>query len=293
MVTSILQDVAIFLCLFFTFNKNGASSSQFTPTFWTAPVFEHRHVCENKREARRSGTAYDRNRREQGVADAHAQMMGVVPMFGYDRSLPLDFREYSSIKKNGYAVKDVSYASPHGGEVPSYLVVPNHEDQRFPAVVFLHPGQGNRTTFLSEAEALASRGILSLLISATSVRQVPSSGLTQAQKADLIVKEVIDTKKYIETVVDLQRGIDLLTSFQYVDRNRLVYVGHSLGATWGGVLAGVEDRIKGYVLMAGFSRMSEWHKASEHPLAAFIRGRLSREHFHQFISELESLDALH
>lgn len=214
-------------------------------------------------------------------------------MFEYDRSLPLGFKEYSSRKKDRYVVKDVSYVSPHGGEVPSYLVIPNEEGQLFPAVIFMHPGQGNRTTFLSEAEALASRGVISLLISAPSMRQVPPSEVTHEQKGTLLVETVIDTKKYIQTVVDLQRGVDLLASLKNVDLNRLVYVGHSLGATWGGVLAGVEKRIKGYVLMAGFSSVSKWHKSSEHPLAAFIRGTLSKERFHTFISELESLDALH
>ncbi|WP_238933444.1 prolyl oligopeptidase family serine peptidase [Brevibacillus choshinensis] len=100
-------------------------------------------------------------------------------------------------------------------------------------------------------------------------------------------------RKYIQTVVDLRRGVDLLSTFENVDMNRLLYVGHSLGATWGGVLAGVEERIKGYVLMAGFSRVSEWHETSEHPFAAFIRQQLSSERFDAFLSRLESLDAVH
>ncbi|MGG4146408.1 hypothetical protein ABEW34_25195, partial [Paenibacillus algorifonticola] len=36
-VTSILQEKTIFLCLFLTFKKNGASRSQLSLTFWTAP----------------------------------------------------------------------------------------------------------------------------------------------------------------------------------------------------------------------------------------------------------------
>ena len=35
-----------------------------------------------------------------------------------------------------------------------------------------------------------------------------------------------------------------------VDPERLGYVGHSLGATWGGALAGVEKRVKAFVLMS-------------------------------------------
>jgi cephalosporin-C deacetylase-like acetyl esterase len=217
----------------------------------------------------------------------------VVLVLEYERSLPIGFRESSTIKKDGYMVKDVSYLSPHGGEVPSYLVVPNIEGRPFPAVIFMHPGQGNRTTFLSEAEALASRGVISLLIDAPSMRKALPLDLSQEQKLDLIIKEVVDIQKYIQLVVDLRRGIDLLSSLESVDLDRLVYVGHSLGATWGGVLAGVEKRIKGYVLMAGFSRVSEWHKSSEHPIASLIRDKLSRERFNKFISALEPLDAVH
>ena len=34
-------------------------------------------------------------------------------------------------------------------------------------------------------------------------------------------------------------------------------MGHSYGATWGGVLAGIEKRIKAYVLMAGYVQVSK------------------------------------
>ncbi|ERI04614.1 hypothetical protein, partial [Aneurinibacillus aneurinilyticus] len=35
----ILQEMTVFLCAFLTFNKNGASSSQLSLTFWTAPLW--------------------------------------------------------------------------------------------------------------------------------------------------------------------------------------------------------------------------------------------------------------
>ncbi|MGG0813023.1 dienelactone hydrolase family protein [Paenibacillus alvei] len=210
----------------------------------------------------------------------------------YDRSLPLGFEELSSIRKDEHTIKDVSYLSPHGGKVPAYLVVPNGEGP-FPAVIFLHPGQGNKTTFLSEAEELALRGIISLLIDAPSKRNPLPQEQSEEQKLALIIEEVVDVEKYIQTVVDLRRGIDLLSTFENVDSNRLMYVGHSLGATWGGVLAGVEERLKAYVLMAGLSSVSEWHETSDHPFAAFIRHHLTSERFGKFISAVESLDAIH
>lgn len=214
-------------------------------------------------------------------------------MFEYERSLPLGFEESSSIEKNGYTIKDVRFDSPLGGKIPAYLVVPHTDAEPVPAVIFMHPGQGNRTTFLAEAETLAAQGVLSLLIDAPSVREPLQEDLSEEQKLALLLDGIVDIQKYIQIVVDLRRGIDLLSTFENVDMNRLLYVGHSLGATWGGVLAGVENRIKGYVLMAGFSQVSEWHKTSEHPFASFLRYQLSPERFEAFTVALEALDAVH
>lgn len=68
----------------------------------------------------------------------------VALMFAYDRTLVLDFEESSSVTKDGYTVRDVSYVSPYGGKVPAYLVVPN-TDGSLPAIVYVHPGDGNRS----------------------------------------------------------------------------------------------------------------------------------------------------
>ena len=60
-----------------------------------------------------------------------------------------------------------------------------------------------------------------------------------------------DRDHQIQLIVDLRRGVDLLASRADVDTNRIAYVGLSYGAAMGGLLAGVEKRIKAYVLMAG------------------------------------------
>jgi cephalosporin-C deacetylase-like acetyl esterase len=52
-------------------------------------------------------------------------------------------------------------------------------------------------------------------------------------------------------MVDLRRGVDLLTQHQKVDPARISYIGYSYGAAMGGLLAGIEPRIKAYGLMVG------------------------------------------
>jgi dienelactone hydrolase len=60
-----------------------------------------------------------------------------------------------------------------------------------------------------------------------------------------------DRDLYVCLVVDLRRAVDVLVAKAQVDPARVGYVGHSLGATWGGTLSGVERRMKAFVLIAG------------------------------------------
>jgi dienelactone hydrolase len=62
-----------------------------------------------------------------------------------------------------------------------------------------------------------------------------------------------DRQYQIQVVQDLQRGIDLLLDRPDVDRQRLAFVGYSYGGSIGGLLAGVERRLKAYGLMASNS----------------------------------------
>lgn len=213
-------------------------------------------------------------------------------MFEYAQTFPVDFTETSAVIKDGCTIKDGSYMSPYGGNVPAYLIVP-HKNGPFPAVIYMHPGQGSRTTFIAEAEFLASKGIASLLLDAPFLRRAVPQELSAEQRAANLLEVITDIQLFKQTIVDIQRGIDLLTCLDYIDPNRLAYVGHSFGATWGGVLAGVEKRVKAYALIAGYSRSSEWHRTSNHPLATFIRHSLSTEQFHNLVVELEQLDGIH
>ncbi len=60
-----------------------------------------------------------------------------------------------------------------------------------------------------------------------------------------------DRREQIQYIVDLRRGVDLLLSLPEVDPQRLAYVGFSGGGAMGGLLAGVEHRLQGYVLVVG------------------------------------------
>jgi dienelactone hydrolase len=174
--------------------------------------------------------------------------------FGYDRSAPLGFRDRGPVN-HGYPiqVRDVSYASPRGGRVSAYLVVPPGKGP-FPAVLYLHGSGEDRTRLVVPAAWLAARGAVALAIDSAFVR---ASG---PEPTDPVRRLERERDLTAQTVVDLRRGVDLLASLPQVDAKRIGFVGYSSGAKIGAILAGVEPRIHAYDLMSGGSA----------PLAAFV-----------------------
>jgi dienelactone hydrolase len=171
-----------------------------------------------------------------------------VHLFDYDTKAPLNFQDNGMKDVGGISVHDVTYASPKDGNVPAYLIVPSGEGT-FPGIIFVHWGQGNRTEFLSEALLLARAGAESLLIDGVFNRP---GGLDDDFNHPEKEKE-----GYIQLVTDVRRGVDLLQSRSEFDGKRIAYVGHSYGATWGGVVAGVEHRIGAFVLMGGLPQYGD------------------------------------
>src|SRR5579863_9555648 len=96
-----------------------------------------------------------------------AQEADLLRHFDYDQKAPLDIREAGVEHRGAVAIHDISFASPKGGRVPAYLVVPEGKGP-FAAMIWGHwymPGSAflNRKEFLDEAVALAPGGVISLL----------------------------------------------------------------------------------------------------------------------------------
>jgi dienelactone hydrolase len=171
----------------------------------------------------------------------------LIHLYDTDPQAPLDAVETDVRNQGDVRISRIAYASPGGGEVAAYLVLPAGKGP-FPAVLFMHGVGSPPDQFLSEAIAFAQKGVAGLLIAAPYTRR---SGPKMRLTAE-------DLDEFVQCVVDLRRGVDLLTSRPEVDPERIGYVGHSYGAIAGGVLSGVERRIKAYVLMAGAARWSPW-----------------------------------
>ena len=176
-----------------------------------------------------------------------AQDPKMLNHFDYDQKAPLGTKQIAVQRRATATVYDITYDSPKGGVVPAYLVVPRGRGP-FAAVIWGHWYWGNssmrnRREFLDEAIALAPAGVVSLLTDGPIARP-----------GYLDIKEPLDERnatEFLQQVIDMRRGLDLLLARRDIDPKRIAYVGHSYNAGVGALLSGLDRRFTAFVLMAG------------------------------------------
>lgn len=207
-------------------------------------------------------------------------------LFDYDARAPLDLEEKGVEKRGSALVHDVHFASPLGGRAPAYVVepaTPGAAGSRA-GLVFLHHGQGDRTTFLDEAAAYAERGVVSVLLDAPANREeLPVS----------FYDPELDASEVRQTEIELRRCFDLLRTRKDVDPGRLAYVGWSLGGTMGSRLAGLEPRARGFVMMAGWASLTEAAQYGHGRFHAGFEGYAGPEQRKAWLARLEPMDGTH
>jgi dienelactone hydrolase len=209
---------------------------------------------------------------------ALAQDPELLRHFDYDQKAPLGLKRIGVQHREHANVYDITYASPKGGVVPAYLVVPKGRGP-FAAVIWGHwywdnSSMRNRRQFLDEAVVLAQAGVVSLLPDGPVARP----GYV-ASKEPLNDQQVVNL---VHAVVDMRRGVDVLLARKDVDRKRMAYVGHSYHAMVGAFLTGVDRRFKAYVLMA--SSLSDEVDLKTKELQDY-RQKVGPERFDAFIAK--------
>ncbi len=201
-------------------------------------------------------------------------------LFAYDRQAPLNLSLLAEREQDDALVQDIIYASPHGGSVPAYLVLPREKSPQA-GLVFGHWGEGNREEFVPEAAVLARLGFASLCLDSPYRRPRPArqNQSRQPPPAEL------------QWIVDMRRGVDLLPEHCGIAPDRLGYVGHSFSASYGGTLAGIEHRLRAFVLMAGWYAVSELMRTSSHPALVEQRKRIAPEVLNAYLTAIAPLDA--
>jgi dienelactone hydrolase len=205
-------------------------------------------------------------------------------MFAYDPAVSLDLRSEAPARDlaDGGRVEDVTFASPRGGRVTALLAIPAGHGP-FPALLFMHAGQLDRSEFVDEAVDLAQHGVVSLMIDAPFARRDPWQVAVGAGEHGVDVD--------LHAVVDMRRSIDLLEARREVDPARIGYVGHSYGASLGPILLAIEaSRFQTAVLMAGHPANSEFYRDS--PMMAGDRKEAGPSTWGAYVRAIEPLDAV-
>ena len=214
---------------------------------------------------------------------------GIVPLscdeieqvFAYDPQAPLDIQETSRHREWGVTIIDLTYASPMGGRVPATLIVPDGAGP-FAGTLYQHGIPSTRQPYIPDAVAYARRGAVVLLIDAPFARR--AGGLENA-----VTHTERDRREQIQLIIDLRRGVDLLLSRPDVDPERLAYVGGSYGGRMGGLLAGVEHRLKAYVLISGGGGLVSYETTPERRANWAAMSEYTQQHWVEWMWPIEPI----
>ena len=167
-------------------------------------------------------------------------------LFEYDRSVPFQYQEELLRRDGQIEVAGAGFQSPKGGKVNMIVVRPVGKGP-FAGIVLQHGGGQSMMTYLAEAEVLARAGAVSLILDAPGSapgKWKPEDQMTPAEFRDY----------YAEIVICYRRAIDYLQSLKIIDPARIAFVGHSYGGIMGGVLVGLDSRVKTFVLIGAIAR---------------------------------------
>jgi dienelactone hydrolase len=212
------------------------------------------------------------------VADIYEQN---IHLFDYETESPVVITEQSLQQEEGYAVHDISYPSPEMGDVPAYLIVPDGPG-RYAGIILMHGSSGSRSSLLPLAKDLVHTGAVVLTISGPSARTPGRDWITFTPQ---------DREEQIQLMVDLRRGVDLLIQYDKVDPSRIGYIGYSYGAAMGGLLAGIEPRIKAYGLMVGDGGLVNHFTDDDEPVGGFEQFDVARRE--RWLEAMEPIEPIY
>jgi dienelactone hydrolase len=208
----------------------------------------------------------------------------LVHLYDYDSPPPLALQEAGVEKRDGVEVHDISYASPKGGRVAGYLVVPPGRGP-FAGMLLMHGAGGSRKAMLAPAIMYARMGAVCLAIDAalSGDRAIPGEQFLDYRKPERT------RDAFIQTVIDTRRGVDLLVARSDVDPRRLGFAGGSFGAFIGGILSGVEKRVRAYALASAPASINDATVAT----VVNARQTLPKEQLERSFAIVDAVAAVH
>jgi hypothetical protein len=166
-----------------------------------------------------------------------------------NHGLPLNVREFGTIKMNGYEIKNISFQTLPGVYATANLFIPQGKGP-FPAVINLHAHSGRfDDKDQAVAHTLALNGYVCLSIDPWGAgERTTIHGITEYHGANLGASfmNIGESLMGIQ-ISDNMRGIDLLCSLPYVDPGKIGAAGASGGGNQTMWLSAVDGRVKAAV----------------------------------------------
>ena len=194
----------------------------------------------------------DWNIRRDHILAHFQEVAGKLP--GSERRVPLDLKVISIKKERGFTRKKVSFATEAGDRVPAWLLIPDQVQKpavKAPGALCLHqtiaigkdePAGLGQNRELAYARELVERGYIAV------APDYPNFGEYKIDVYDLGYSSAT-----MKAIWNNLRAIDLLCSFDEVDRARIGVIGHSLGGHNAIFTALFDSRIKAVVSSCGFN----------------------------------------
>jgi dienelactone hydrolase len=206
----------------------------------------------------------DWEQRRAEIVRGMETVMGRLP--GEEKRVALDVEVEEEFDGGSYIRRLITYQSEPNSRVPAYLLIPKtlleNPGKRAPAVLCLHgtdnvigPGtvvgisdRANR----QYARELAERGYVTL---------APNYPIMARYQPD--IEALGWDSGTLKAVWDNMRGIDLLSSLEFVDADRIGAIGHSLGGHNAVYTSVFEPRIRVVISSCGLDSFLDYYGGEE------------------------------
>jgi dienelactone hydrolase len=191
----------------------------------------------------------------------------LAAQFAYDADAAMGLVEKGSTTDGTLTIRDIEFASPKGGLARAYLITPQ-TSAAIPAIVFVAGSNERREDIRIQAQGVARRGVIALVLEQSQVAAGRSQIWTFTEQ---------DRSEAIQTVIDARRAIDVLAARNDVDRTRIGFYGFSYGAWLGAITAAVDKRVSLVVLRSGGPQiLAEIARASSRALTSEYATSMAR-----------------
>ena len=189
------------------------------------------------------------------ISCGNSKLLPVSCFYEYDKKLPLQDSVKLLKDTTGYKLSYVTFRSVHNKEVTGLLTVPGASSEPVPVIILLH-GKGDRKTvdYIEYGnEMLYKNGYAVLRIDISNHGDRIENDYDFDFKGDYRywTRDIIS-----QTVFDLRRAVDFISTRNELDHNKIGFFGISLGGITGTIFCGVEKRVRVPVIVLAGGQMN-------------------------------------